>query len=48
MAKVNAEQRIQAVLRYLNGNESMILITEDIGVTDPIVSEWVRRIHGTF
>ncbi|MGE7946527.1 helix-turn-helix domain-containing protein [Lysinibacillus sp. NPDC093688] len=43
MTKVYAEQRIQAVLRYLNGNESMIEIAKDIGVTDPIVSDWVRR-----
>ena len=43
MAKVSAEQRIQAVQRYLNGYESMIEIAEDIGVTGQVVSEWVRR-----
>jgi len=43
MAKVKAEQRIQAVQRYLNGDESMIEIAEDIGVTKRVVSEWVRR-----
>jgi len=43
MAKVRAEQRIQAVQRYLNGNESMIEIAKDIGVTDRVVNEWVRR-----
>ncbi|KMY33759.1 transposase [Lysinibacillus xylanilyticus] len=43
MAKVNAEQRIQAVHRYLNGIEPMIEIAKDIGVSDQVVSEWVRR-----
>jgi transposase-like protein len=43
MAKVSAEQRIQAVQRYLNGNEPMIEIAKDIGVSEQIVSEWVRR-----
>ncbi|WP_427110572.1 hypothetical protein [Lysinibacillus xylanilyticus] len=43
MAKVNAEQRIKAFQRYLNGDESMIEIAEDIGVTGRVVSEWVRR-----
>ncbi|MFA1736126.1 hypothetical protein [Lysinibacillus fusiformis] len=32
MAKVSVEQRIQAVQRYLNGNEPMIEIAKDIGV----------------
>jgi len=43
MAKVSVEQRIQAVQRYLNGNETLIEIANDIGVTAQIVSEWVRR-----
>ncbi|WP_412759238.1 transposase, partial [Lysinibacillus capsici] len=43
MAKVNVEQRIQAVQRYLNGNETLIEIAKDIGVTAQIVSEWVLR-----
>ena len=43
MAKVSVEQRIQAVQRYLNGNETLIEIAKDIGVTAQIVSEWVRR-----
>jgi len=30
-------------LQYLNGNESIIEIAKDIGVTDPIVSDWVCR-----
>ncbi|WP_291753407.1 helix-turn-helix domain-containing protein [Lysinibacillus sp. UBA5990] len=41
--KVSVEQRIQAVKRYLNGYETMFEIAEDIGVTDQVVSEWVRR-----
>ncbi|WP_323646690.1 hypothetical protein [Lysinibacillus xylanilyticus] len=43
MTKVNAEQYIQAVQRYLNENESMIEIAKDIGVADQVVSEWVRN-----
>ncbi|MGE7920145.1 helix-turn-helix domain-containing protein [Viridibacillus sp. NPDC093762] len=43
MAKVRVEQRIQAVQRYLNGYESMREIAKDIGVTDRVVNEWVRR-----
>ncbi|MGE7908233.1 transposase [Lysinibacillus xylanilyticus] len=43
MAKVSAEQHIQAVQQYLNGNESMFEIAKDIGVTDRHISEWVRR-----
>ncbi|WP_421648451.1 transposase, partial [Lysinibacillus fusiformis] len=43
MTKVSVEQRIQAVQRYLNGNETLIEIANDIGVTAQIVSEWVRR-----
>nr|WP_155269838.1 transposase [Lysinibacillus sphaericus] len=43
MEKVSVEQRIQAVQRYLHGNEPMIEIAKDIGVTAQVVSEWVRR-----
>ncbi|MGE6515361.1 IS3 family transposase [Lysinibacillus sphaericus] len=43
MAKVSVEQRIQAVQRYLNGDESMSEIAKDIGVTDRVVSDWIRR-----
>ncbi|MGN4127342.1 IS3 family transposase [Lysinibacillus sphaericus] len=43
MAKVSVEQRIQAVQRYLNGDESMSGIAKDIGVTDRVVSDWIRR-----
>lgn len=39
MAKVSVEQRIQALQRYLNGDESMIEIAKDIGVTNRVVSE---------
>jgi len=41
--KVSVEQRIPAVQRYLNGNEPLIEIAKDIGVTAQVVSEWVRR-----
>ncbi|MCE4043809.1 MAG: hypothetical protein M3043_17770 [Lysinibacillus fusiformis] len=40
---MGVEQRIQAVQRYLHGNEPMIEIAKDIGVTAQVVSEWVRR-----
>jgi len=43
MAKVSVEQRIQAVQRYLNGDESMSEIAKDIGVTDRVVGDWIRR-----
>lgn len=43
MVKVSAEQRIQAVQRYLNGNESMMEIAKDIVVPEQLVSEWICR-----
>lgn len=42
MAKLTVEQKIQAVQRYVNGNESMNEIAKDIGVTIRIISNMVR------
>lgn len=42
MAKLNAKQRIQTVIRYLNGIESMQDIAESVGVTRMILSGWIR------
>lgn len=48
MAKLNAEQRIQAIRRYLYGNESMTEIVKSIGITITILSGWIRlyETHG--
>ncbi|MET4559496.1 transposase-like protein [Lysinibacillus parviboronicapiens] len=48
MAKVSVEQRIQAVQRYLNGDESVSEIAKDSGVTDRVVSDWIRRYQLIF
>lgn len=42
MAKLTAEQRIQAAQRYLDGNESMHEIAKDMGLTHRVISDWVR------
>lgn len=42
MAKLTVEQRIQAVERYVNGHESMNEIAKDIGITQQVISCWVR------
>ena len=48
MAKLNAEQRIQAVRRYLYGNESMNEIAKSVGISSSILSGWIRlyEMHG--
>jgi transposase len=42
MAKFTAEERIQIVLRYLNGNESINEIARGVQVNKNIVSGWIR------
>ena len=42
MAKFTAEERIQIVLRYLNGNESIKEIARDVQVNTNVVSGWIR------
>ena len=48
MAKLNAEQRIQAIRRYLYGNESMTEIAKSIEINITILSGWIRlyETHG--
>jgi transposase len=40
MAKFTAEERIQIILRYLNGNESIAEIARDVQGNTNIVSGW--------
>ena len=42
MPSINGEQRIEAVLRYLNGSESMKVIAKNVGVTRAVLSGWIR------
>ena len=42
MAKFTAEEKIQNVLRYKHGKESMLEIARAIGVHKSIFSSWVR------
>jgi transposase len=42
MAKFTPEERIQIVLRYLNGNESIKEIARDVQGNTSIVSGWIR------
>jgi transposase len=42
MAKFTAEEKIQSVLRYEHGKESIREIAEDIGVHNSVFSSWVR------
>ena len=48
MAKLNAEQRIQAIKRYLCGIESMVEIAKSIDITPSILSGWIKlyETHG--
>ena len=48
MSKFSAEEKIKAVLRYINGNESARSIEKDIGVQHPHLLTWVKRYesHG--
>lgn len=42
MAKFTAEEKLQIVLRYLKGNESIHNIAKEVSVTPSIVSGWIR------
>jgi len=48
MAKVTAEEKIQAVKRYLEGTESQITVAKSVGVTKAILQTWIRQYqhHG--
>ncbi|AAY60353.1 transposase family protein (plasmid) [Bacillus cereus E33L] len=43
MAKFTANEKIQIVLRYLNGNESYREIWKAIGIRDTIILNWVNQ-----
>ncbi|WP_249652410.1 transposase, partial [Lysinibacillus sp. D4A1_S13] len=43
MAKFTADEKIQIVLRYLNGNESYRKIGKAIGMSDTIILNWVNQ-----
>ena len=42
MANITAEDRIQIVLRYLNGIESIQEIARQVQINKSIVSGWIR------
>lgn len=42
MSKFKTEDKIQIVLRYLEGNESFGKIEEEVRVSKTIISGWVR------
>ncbi|QAV07620.1 IS3 family transposase [Bacillus vallismortis] len=48
MAKFKNEEKINAVLRYINGNESLLGIANHIGVHKRVLQYWVRKYqyHG--
>jgi len=43
MAKFTADEKIQIVLRYLNGNESYREIGKVIGIRDTVILNWVNQ-----
>ncbi|MEG0386119.1 MAG: transposase, partial [Solibacillus sp.] len=45
MAKFSTEEKLQAVARYLNGNESYRTIGKSIGVTHKAIQKWVKQFE---
>ncbi|UOC01317.1 hypothetical protein BTT_25100 [Bacillus thuringiensis serovar morrisoni str. 4AA1] len=45
MAKFTADEKIQIVLRYLNGNESYREMGRSLGISDTIILNWVTNIN---
>jgi len=43
MGKFSVEEKLKAVLRYLNGNESTRLISREIGVMHSNLLTWVKQ-----
>ncbi len=43
MTKFTADEKIQIVLRYLNGNESYREMGKSIGISDTIILNWVNQ-----
>lgn len=48
MVKVAAEEKIQAVKKYLEGNEGLKTVAESVGVTKAMLQTWIRQYqhHG--
>ncbi|QAT65401.1 transposase [Bacillus glycinifermentans] len=45
MAKFTAEEKIQAVKRYLAGREGHKTIAREIGVSSGVFQVWIRKYH---
>lgn len=45
MAKFSSEEKLQAVARYLNGNESYRTIGKSIGVDHKAIAKWVKQFE---
>lgn len=45
MAKFSAEEKLQAVIRYVNGNESYRTIGKSIGVDHKAIAKWVKQFE---
>ena len=43
MAKFTAEEKLQAALRYLNGNESLRKIAQSMGTDAKAILKWVKQ-----
>jgi len=43
MAKFNAEEKLEAVNRALNGNESYLSIAKSMGVDDKSIHKWIKQ-----
>ena len=43
MAKFTAEDKLQAVKRYLNGNESSYEIAKSLGTDNKAILKWVKQ-----
>jgi len=48
MVKIIAEEKIQAVKRYLEGTESQDIVAKNVGVSKAILQTWIRQYqhHG--
>ena len=48
LAKYTSEEKLQAVLRYLKGNESSVEIAKSIGTDHTAILKWVKlyEYHG--
>src|SRR5690606_28610243 len=45
MAKFTAEDKLQAVNRYLNGTESSVEIAKSIGTDNKAILKWVKQFE---